>query len=824
VPSIFISYRRDDSWDATWRIHEHLQQRFGPGEIFIDVDNIPLGVDFRSYIQQTLHGCQAMLVVIGEQWLNAVDESGRRRLDQEDDFVRVELEWAMENRVPIVPVLIRRAAMPGAKHLPAHLAELAFINAATVRSSGEFLHDMERLIKALQDKGVAPKVPPSQPVAGMPGHCPDCGQQNQLNRRICGRCREPLWEPCIECSFDNGAWDVYCGQCGEHLLQARQKRFDAVQQTRDQIIAWREDRRYEQAVGELERISSLTHPRLKPHTEWASQLLPILRAEWTEAQQCRERLIAEAHRSLAETRFADAVAALQGIPRGLRTAKDEQLLAAASQKLAEVEELCNRVGQSLEAHNLADAWSHATALWELAPRLDFARARLAAALDVTYREASANFDAQKYDLAGNTLQLVPVALRNEAVSSLLERTISRQAELKALAEQRRQRLVADARQFLGERRFAEAVDALQGVPSGLRSAEEEQLLKATGQKLAAVEELCHGVQQALAVPDWAEVWRHAAALWALEPDLDFVRARLDVALDRTCQAANIEFAAHKYERAANLLELVPAVLRNEAMVQLLQDATGKQSELRNLAEQIREAQRSGATSQLLILLPRFLDLQPDHKTGRALLEVSLRQATDAALGAWAENKDPALVLELMNVIPPAIRSEDLRELQTQLLEQIAEAERQRPYREVQAEYEGLRATIKAGLRTPAQCDAVLGRMSTLDGRIAQLAPGVLADDVQRLRDAVRQSLKQLQEMRPRLVDQAIVRDLCDRCQEASLRHRRIRTSWDAQETIRCALSARQDATRALQMLKDPAARKTLDKVIEGLNGILRNLS
>ena len=93
VPTIFISYRRDDSSDVTGRIYDRLILHFGKQCVFKDVDNIPLGVDFRKHLGDSVGRCDVLLTIVGKQWL--VGEQGNRRLDDVRDFVRIELEAAL---------------------------------------------------------------------------------------------------------------------------------------------------------------------------------------------------------------------------------------------------------------------------------------------------------------------------------------------------------------------------------------------------------------------------------------------------------------------------------------------------------------------------------------------------------------------------------------------------------------------------------------------------------------------------------------------------------------------------------------------------------
>jgi len=147
---IFISYRRQDSADITGRIYDRLIQRFGKEQIFKDVDSIPLGVDFREHLNRMVGNCDVVLAVMGDRWLTADDPDRNRRLDDPKDFVRIELEAALERKIPVIPVLVREAQMPEERELPAALAALAYRNGIAVRTDPDFHHDMDRLIVGVE--------------------------------------------------------------------------------------------------------------------------------------------------------------------------------------------------------------------------------------------------------------------------------------------------------------------------------------------------------------------------------------------------------------------------------------------------------------------------------------------------------------------------------------------------------------------------------------------------------------------------------------------------------------------------------------------------
>ena len=144
---IFISYRRDDSADVAGRIYDRLTARYGKAQVFKDVDSIPLGVDFRDYLHRRVASCDILLAVVGPHWHAA---EGKRRLDDNKDFVRIELEAALQRQIPVIPVLVRGAQVPEESDLPASISALAYRNGINVRPDPDFHHDMDRLIEGVE--------------------------------------------------------------------------------------------------------------------------------------------------------------------------------------------------------------------------------------------------------------------------------------------------------------------------------------------------------------------------------------------------------------------------------------------------------------------------------------------------------------------------------------------------------------------------------------------------------------------------------------------------------------------------------------------------
>jgi hypothetical protein len=145
---IVMSYRRKDSQSTTRAIFERLEHEFGVGSVFMDV-NIPLGTDFRAYIDDILKQCDILIAVVGRKWLGG-KRNGQARILDEDDFVRLEIETAIQRKTVIIPVLVDGASMPTKAHLPVSMREFAFRHAAKVDTGRDFPGHMNVLIEGIR--------------------------------------------------------------------------------------------------------------------------------------------------------------------------------------------------------------------------------------------------------------------------------------------------------------------------------------------------------------------------------------------------------------------------------------------------------------------------------------------------------------------------------------------------------------------------------------------------------------------------------------------------------------------------------------------------
>jgi len=128
MSTVFISYRRENTAGEARALFNDLVARLGEDSVFMDVDSIALGRDFRSVLQETTASCDLMLVLIGRNWADAKDEVGRVRLENPADYVRLEIEAALKRDIAVTPVLVQGAHMPGPEDLPAEIRDLAYRN------------------------------------------------------------------------------------------------------------------------------------------------------------------------------------------------------------------------------------------------------------------------------------------------------------------------------------------------------------------------------------------------------------------------------------------------------------------------------------------------------------------------------------------------------------------------------------------------------------------------------------------------------------------------------------------------------------------------
>lgn len=147
---IFVSYRRAESAEVVDRILDRLDEEFGEGNVFRDIESIELGEDFHEAIFDAVGSAKILLAVIGPEWLTIEDDKGNRRVDSPTDFPRLELEAAFDRNIRVIPLYVRGAAPPSEDELPPSLQRLANKNGLPIRPDPDFDNDMHRLTEAMR--------------------------------------------------------------------------------------------------------------------------------------------------------------------------------------------------------------------------------------------------------------------------------------------------------------------------------------------------------------------------------------------------------------------------------------------------------------------------------------------------------------------------------------------------------------------------------------------------------------------------------------------------------------------------------------------------
>jgi formylglycine-generating enzyme required for sulfatase activity len=150
MPRIFICYRHEDSFAYAGRIYDRLTSQFGAANVFMDVDTLKPGVDFVEVLEQAVASCDVLIAVIGKQWVTSADEQGNPRLENPDDFVRLEIGTALERNIRVVPVLVGGSRMPRSNELPAALSRLARRHALEVPDTA-FHRELNRLVESIEE-------------------------------------------------------------------------------------------------------------------------------------------------------------------------------------------------------------------------------------------------------------------------------------------------------------------------------------------------------------------------------------------------------------------------------------------------------------------------------------------------------------------------------------------------------------------------------------------------------------------------------------------------------------------------------------------------
>ncbi len=190
---LFMNYRRNDLPDAAQALYALLRMQFGLDHIFMDVNTIQPGQPWPKRIQRSLSDASALLVLIGPKWLFAHDNYGRRRLDHDKDWVRLEIRTALKQRKTILPVLLD-ATMPPPEALPADIRLLSDCQCTTLRRDNWF-GDVTGFARSLEQQGIAPAR--TGPGRNLPYPNPKIAKLPGLTEQELARALKTLdrWEP-----------------------------------------------------------------------------------------------------------------------------------------------------------------------------------------------------------------------------------------------------------------------------------------------------------------------------------------------------------------------------------------------------------------------------------------------------------------------------------------------------------------------------------------------------------------------------------------------------------------------------------------------------
>jgi hypothetical protein len=181
MPSkIILSYRRSDSDVITGRIRDKLASYYGEDAVFMDIDSISLGFDYRKQIKDALLQNTIFVAIIGPKWLGT--KGTETRINEENDPVRIEVETALQQGIPVIPVLVSGATMPNATELPSSLQNLCYFNAAEVDGGRDFHQHMGRLIKGIDQILKTSEAPPAEKVS-ITTQAPSTGQTPKQSRK-----------------------------------------------------------------------------------------------------------------------------------------------------------------------------------------------------------------------------------------------------------------------------------------------------------------------------------------------------------------------------------------------------------------------------------------------------------------------------------------------------------------------------------------------------------------------------------------------------------------------------------------------------------------
>jgi hypothetical protein len=189
--AIFISYRRDDTEGEAGRLFDDLVRAYGDDSVFMDVTGIQPGLDFRKAIDANVSSCGVLLAVIGPTWATITDSSGNRRLDNPNDYVRLEISNALARNIAVIPVLVHGARMPPLDQLPDDLKDLRYRNSVEL-THARWNSDVALLTGALKSYVTVNTAHQNETVhATVPVQLP--APQDPTPAKLPQKSKRPLW-------------------------------------------------------------------------------------------------------------------------------------------------------------------------------------------------------------------------------------------------------------------------------------------------------------------------------------------------------------------------------------------------------------------------------------------------------------------------------------------------------------------------------------------------------------------------------------------------------------------------------------------------------
>jgi tetratricopeptide (TPR) repeat protein len=209
---IFISYRRQETaWPAR-QLYDVLVEHFPAEQVFKDVDNIDPGDEFVERITTAVESCDVLLALIGPNWLTITNKKGQRRLDDPEDYVRIEIETALTRKIRVIPILVDDAQMPGADELPATLAPLVYRQAVEINP---VTFDTKRLLSTVRRTLAALKVSDTATGSAAP---PSTARSDRSNQQVAGPDVDQLYDQALA-AFWTEQWDKAVDLLGLVLRQ-----------------------------------------------------------------------------------------------------------------------------------------------------------------------------------------------------------------------------------------------------------------------------------------------------------------------------------------------------------------------------------------------------------------------------------------------------------------------------------------------------------------------------------------------------------------------------------------------------------------------------